>query len=151
MSTRATIKINAFSDYGEDNPNTKELNYYLYHHHDGYPSGVGKELIDLFTKILTDTTDASYLGHSFLDTFPRAYRDVECSNDKELRQRHSDCDYHYDVIYTSDIKGKFGRIEIICYRVNEKNELANPKTIFSGEIINHGEVGILETSIINLS
>jgi len=79
MSTRCQVFVK------DNNKNPTAL---LYHHWDGYPEGVGKELVKIFKqykKISTPHGDARW----FLDMLPRAYEDADCI--------HGDLEYLYVV------------------------------------------------------
>lgn len=78
MSTRCNIHI---IDYRTND------NLWLYHHHDGYPNGVGKELTDF----LAISGNRSLSPEGMLDTLIYLYGDEYEVTDGE----HGDIDYKY--------------------------------------------------------
>ena len=79
MSTRCQVFV-------KDN-SKKKTTALLYHHWDGYPEGVGKELKKVFKEYrkIVNGSDVRW----FLDFLPRAYEDADCI--------HGDLEYLYVV------------------------------------------------------
>lgn len=112
MSTRSEIII---KDYGQE----YNFKVKLYHHHDGYPSGVGKFLIEqVLPKLLRTNSESCDTIANFLIKHPD-------DNEFEITvYKHVDIEYQYVI----DIPKK----EIKCYH-GSYGSWDNPRTRFTGK------------------
>lgn len=103
MSTRCIVKIRK---------NGREVT--LYHHHDGYPEGVGSELIDKFGQILEkekrelENGFDSYLG--VCDIANKLIKDTEDEEYQLTLGNHTDREYEYLI--------SLDEMKIYCFRVD---------------------------------
>ena len=111
MSTRCHVIVR-----NGKNENKEKWNY-IYHHCDGYPSGVGKELSDILTKIHDKGISRNDFNANFITENILNYSDeYECDN-----SIHGDEEY----IYLIDVEHKYtigddsesNSVTLTCYEV----------------------------------
>lgn len=113
MSTRSNIVIKKL------NKETNELDYcQLYHHHDGYPEGVGAELQEILNEVLGKSKEEQAeilatplsLGN-YIEILDTSYENETRTDDLNGRKLwlHGDIEY----LYTIDLDKK----TITCYEV----------------------------------
>ena len=88
----------------------------LYHHHDGYPEGVGAELCEIFFDRFTKKDSAPFYLDGVVNSLIKNYQGYEWSS-----ALHGDIEY----LYTVDLE----RRTIICEEVNNWEELKIGKKI----------------------
>ncbi len=98
MSTRATIKVTK----------NNETLYRIYHHCDGYPEGVGAELLYFFSNVEDEYWSSSKLeGILDSEAYEFEYNNVDMHGDEE---------YEYEI----DLDKK----TISCYDIYEKKYIS---------------------------
>ncbi len=97
MSTRACIKIKASIRLNDDDKKLTECVITLYHHSDGYPEGVGKDLKKYLDEVVSGWADW-YSENIATDLVRGAIKDCEGEPDMGYKVaicEHGDCEYGY--------------------------------------------------------
>lgn len=115
MSTRCNIKI--VQADAEGHIDHKCAPIWLYHHHDGYPEGVGRELTKVAEQMFYRACD---YANRLMRMDEPIYSDANTKmNEFEItRGQHGDIDYLYEVTVPYPASGSFGKQNVIvrCFK-----------------------------------
>jgi len=111
MSTRCNIlvtKTNAYSDSasGCPNPNNGLKTTQLYHHHDGYPTGVGLELAQAILALNAGPEELATdhdVRYRFIDKLPRQYEIESGTYFDQVAHLHGDIEWVYHLDFDNGI------------------------------------------------
>lgn len=112
MSTRANVKITQ---------NGGDTTIWLYHHHDGYPRGLGASMIETLREMGVGDDrrwfDAFTIATHLLKTDEPLYSGGECEKKNEFEltnAMHGDIEYLYTINIDTD-----GKVDFVCQPVED--------------------------------
>lgn len=114
MSTRCNVIINSYDKSGEP------IHYQLYHHHDGYPLGVGADLVEYIKEIKTNEDNGLQILSScekLADYLCDPLRNDEYENEGTNICLHGDIEYLYIIDLSTQV--------LKCFEINSWRYIDN--------------------------
>lgn len=106
MSTRASIVFSkTATHFYEGNPNNGYRESHWYHHYDGYPTGVGFELVGIIVKLIKKSDEESFLDIHGIDSLLKTTLSHEWEHDHK-QQFPGDIEYLYRISFDDGISIK---------------------------------------------